>query len=745
MYNKNRSFSRFLYFVIFFPILFLNNYNCQINTNNRPVLNIIKTDRAIELTGKLDSPAWALTQPVELNYETEPGNNIPASQKTMVYALYDDKNIYFGFKCLDTNPGQIRGNITDRDKMYSDDYVQVNLDLYGDYQRTYKLAVNPYGIKGDILNENISFDMIWEAYAAKNPNGWIAEIAIPFSSLNFPQKDEQEWIIGIERNYPRENNKTFSWTRWDKNIPNPMQQAGILRGLKNIISGGSVEILPYLMGQQSGYISDRANPASGINYDPIVGRIGGGITYSPSSNFKLEAVLNPDFSQIESDEAQISVNTTFALYYPEKRPFFLSGTEILSNILYYTRSINDPLFAAKATGKSGSLSYFYQGAYDRNTIFTIPGEEQSNTVPTALKSFSNIGRVIYDFGDESFIGAAILTKNVEEGHNYVYVLDGIYKVWQNWYFSGRFYFSHTKELNNPAIFNSTRKLGNTPYTAGFNGEEFWGNRISLGIDHVSRNYTMSFEYEGNAPDVQIYNALYTTISQRRFGMNNNYIFYPDNSFIDKGIIGLYTNATFNYNGARKNLLLSPSVSLTMKGQTNLYLSYNLVNEEKYLSRDFLNVNNATIRFTTNPLKELSFGLNAQIGNFIYYSSDPTLGNGHNISGTIQVKPTSQLNISFSYSRAKLKNNDTGELYFDGNIYRIVGIYQFSQEMFFRTILQYDTFENTFQLYPLFSYKMNAFTTFYAGATSNYYNYEGEFGFRNTEQQYFIKIQYLLGI
>ena len=145
------------------------------------------------------------------------------------------------------------------------------------------------------------------------------------------------------------------------------------------------------------------------------------------------------------------------------------------------------------------------------------------------------------------------------------------------------------------------------------------------------------------------------------------------------------------------------------------------------------------------MNELSFNLGANIGDFIYRSSNPVVGTGHNVSASLQLKPTSQIDISLSYTRANLKNKLNDELYFDGNIYRAVGIYQFTPEFFVRTILQYNSFDKAFQLYPLISYKLNAFTTFFIGATSYYQDFEGEYGFRNTEQQYFIKLQYLIGI
>ncbi|TFH38588.1 MAG: hypothetical protein E4G95_03240, partial [Bacteroidia bacterium] len=437
-------------------------------------MNAIRIDNPIELTGTLDNSAWDLAQQIELKYETDPGDNLQASQRTIIYVLYDDEKIYFGFKCFDSNPEQIRANVSERDKMFNDDFVRVKLDLYGDYQRTYILAVNPYGIKGDLMNEDTNFDMLWEATAAKSGDGWTAEMSIPFSSLNFPQNQEQEWILSVERSLPRGNTRIFSWTKWDRDIPNQMQQAGLLLGIRNISTGGLIEILPYIMGQKGGHITDQANPNSGIAYSPPVGRVGGSIAYSPRSNLKLEAVINPDFSQIESDATQISVNTPFAINYPEKRPFFLSGKEVFSSMYYSSRTINDPLFAIKASGKTKALSYLYQSAYDRNTILIIPGEEQSNTIPTSLGSFSNVGRVTYDFGNESRVGGAVLVKNMKEAHNYVFEFDARYKFWQNWYLITYLYLTNTKELNDTVLFNSTRKLGNTGYTAGFNGEEFWG-------------------------------------------------------------------------------------------------------------------------------------------------------------------------------------------------------------------------------------------------------------------------------
>ena len=145
------------------------------------------------------------------------------------------------------------------------------------------------------------------------------------------------------------------------------------------------------------------------------------------------------------------------------------------------------------------------------------------------------------------------------------------------------------------------------------------------------------------------------------------------------------------------------------------------------------------------MNAISVSGSIQLGKYIYRADTPSMGHGHDISLDIVLKPTSQFNLEFSYARARLSSEETDSLFFDGNIYRAVAIYQFSPEIFLRTILQYDSFEKNFQVYPLFSYKLSAFTTFFVGATSSYINFSGDNGLVNTGQQYFIKLQYLFGI
>lgn len=715
--------------------------------NQRPSLTITKINRSIELTGKLDDPLWQTGQQIELNYEFYPGENTPAPQKTVVTALYDDKNIYFGFHCYDTEPEKIRANLSDRDAMFQDDFVIIVLDTYGDHQKAYELAVNPYGIQGDLMatrtNEDSNFNMVWESAAAINESGWTAEMKIPFKSLRFPKKDIQTWALNISRNMPRNSRIQIAWTPIDRNIPGFLVQSGVIEGLEGIKSSAAIELLPYVMGQQAGNIANAGDPESGLNYEKIEGRAGLGFSYVPGSNFSLDGVVNPDFSQIESDASQISVNTTFAIFYPEKRPFFLKGRELLQTPMYYSRSINDPLAAGRIIGKNGSLSYMYLTAYDRNTVFMIPGEEESSTIPTHEKSFVNIARLRYDLGDESYIGGMILTRNISDGYNYLYGFDWNYKFWGNWSFNGEGFFSQTQELNNPELFTSSREFGSSGYNAGFDGEKYSGTGVHLVLSRNGRNYGFFALVNDFSPTYQSYNGLFSTNNLRQYMLSHSYSFYPQNSFIDRGRIELTGKLQYNHDWNKKEQVIEPEISLTMKGQTNVRLSYLAMNDELFRGVQFESINRGRFNVNSRPLNFLSFGFGGQIGKFIYRTTSPVTGKGHNLNADLTLLPTSKFNISFSYSYSRLSDNVTGDLFYDGDIYRTVLKYQFSPKAFFRTIAEYNSFSESLNIYPLFNYKAGAFTTFYAGITNNFINYGDPFGFTTTNRQYFIKLQYML--
>jgi len=717
--------------------------------STKPRVKAYRIESDLVLTGKLSDPRWNLAQPVELGFEVMPGENTPAPQKTSVRILYNSDHIYVGFDCKDTNPSAIRAHITDRDKIFDDDIVGIILDTYGDLQRSYEFMVNPYGIQADLMrvgnHEDPSFDTVWKTSADIGESGWSAEMAIPFKSLRFPSEREQTWVALLFRVYPRTSRDQLSWTRYDRNNPCFMCQGGLIEGITDVQSTNSVELLPYVVGQQSGSLIDNSDPASSFENGKVNGRVGGGIRYSPGPDLSVEAVVNPDFSQVESDATQISVNSTFALNYPEKRPFFLYGADLFQNSIgtVYSRTINNPIASARVMGKSGSLSYGYLAASDRNTPYIVPGEESSNFVSTNLESFSNVARARYDFGNETFLGGMITTRNTASAHNYVGGIDWSYRFWENYSFRGELFQSDTKEVNDRSLLSSTRALGSTAYDAALNGEHYGGAAYQLGIRRDARDYSIGFQYMDRAPTFQAQNGFVPNNNARMVFLQQQYTFYPNDALFDSWSVEANAGLHFNHDGMRKEKWFVPGVSAQLKNQINVTVTYFAVNDEHFGGTQFDNINRTDVRVFARPSSAFTVSFEGSFGRFIRRSNNPEMGRGHDISLTATVRPTSRLQVELMFSRARLSSVASGELFYDGYVSRVMGIYQFTPEFFLRVIGQYDQFNKAIDFYPLLSYKLNPFTIFYAGSTYDLTDFGSPFGIKQTARQYFLKLQYLL--
>ncbi len=719
--------------------------------SSRLVVEAVRISSDLSLSGNLEDTNWRRARPVSVDVEVTPGENIPAPQHTTVRVLYSQEKIYFGFDCRDTHPSEIRAHVTDRDKCFDDDFVMVLLDTYGDYQRSYEFVVNPYGIQGDLLrttnNEDASFDGVWESAASIDSSGWTAEIAIPFKSLRFPSKQNQRWVAEFLRNYPRESRVQISWMKIDRDNPCLPCQGGTIEGLHDVQAAAStVDLLPYFLGRQTGSLYDQSDPRSNFTNGDIAGRVGGGVHYAPTPDFALDAVVNPDFSQVESDATQISVNSNFALFYPEKRPFFLLGADLLQNQTqtFYSRAINDPLGAARVIGKAGSLSFAYLAASDRNTPFIIPGEERDSTIATGLKSFSNIERLRYDFGKEAFLGGIIITRNTgADAHNYLGGIDWNYKFWENYYFGGEIFYANTKEVNDTTVLTDHQEFGSTGHDGTFNGESYGGTSATLSLQRSARDYSFSLQYLDRSATFQAQDGFVPNNDLRTATLQQQYTFYPTNAIIDQWSLALNTGLHFNQDGIHKETWAVPNIYAQFKGQTSVSINYLAVNDELYQNVQFRKINRGEISISSRPSSLLTLDFEGTFGKFIKRSLPVDVGTGHTISISTTLRPTSRLELDISYARAKLSSVATGELFFDGYIARSTGIFQFTREIFFRLIGQYDEFSKEFDVYPLLSYKLNPYTIFYAGSTYSLSDFGEPFGFQTTSHQYFLKLQYLI--
>lgn len=730
--------------------LFPHAKNAEVFTNPFIILKAVRINHSIQITGHLSDPAWKEAHQVTLSNEFQPIDKHQALQKTKVLVLYNKSTLYIGFICKDTNPSKIRAHISDRDKIFNDDYVGAIIDPYDNNQHAYEFFVNPLGIQADAMrsgnHEDESFDALWYSKAAESDSGYTAVMAIPFKSLGFPNKKIQNWSVQFVRNYPRKNDYMFSWTYVNLNESCFLCQNGRLTGLRNVNSSNTVEFLPYAIATKSSGLNNTDDPTSGFNTGTIKPRVGGSVSYSPNSSLSLDAVFNPDFSQVETDATQISVNNTFAVSYPEKRPFFMQGASLFHTPfdIYYSRMISDPLTAGKFTEKSGDFSLAMLTAYDRNANFIIPGLEGSSEVTSNLQDYVNVLRPNFNFGSDSHIGGIITTRNIDQAHNYVASADWDVKVMDHYYFGGQTAIANTTELNNDSLSTQfdNRTFGHSNYDAAFNGQHYNGIAFRAGFERRAKYYTFRLRYRQLSPTFQAQEGFITQTNIRRYDVDQQINYYPGNAILDHGHFHVQGRLRYDYSGR----LMSQNVSVDMFNQfthqTGLYIGYSLVNNIRYDNILFRNLHHIHVGFHSNASDILSFGGHIDAGRYIYHDN-PSLGKGYNLSGGITAKPTSRLHLHLSYDYSQLSSVSTGERYYSGSILRMTGIYNFSSKLFARLITQYDSFSKEFQVYPLIYYKLNPFTIFYAGMTDYMDNFGQPYGFRQTNREFFVKFQYLV--
>ena len=727
-----------------------SGYSQNADNHKNFVIDAIALSSNVEITGKLTDERWQKAQTVQCPFEIQPGENIPAKHQTLVKVLYSAEYLYLGFICKDPEPAAIRAHVCDRDANYQDDFVFVALDPYQNNQRAYEFIVNPLGMQSDLMrtgnSEDPTWDAVWYSKGAITDSGYTVEIAIPFKAIHFPPAEVQDWSMALIRNVPRESRYQNSWTPFDRNNSCSMCQGGTLRGLRGLQETGSLQILPYAAGSQAGALNDESDPQSGFANGKFKGKIGGGVRYSPNPSVSLEGVANPDFSQIESDATQISVNTTFAIFYPEKRPFFLDGADLYPTAIndFYSRMINNPMGAAKLLDKSQHFTFAYIGAQDRNSPFIVPGEEGSSVIQSSLQSFSNIVRAKYDFGTQSYIGAMGTARNFSSAYNYTGGLDWNLLFDGNYSFLGQALLSRTREVNDTTLFADDSRMGSTRFSKSFDGETYGGEALYAQFRRDARNYSFHLTYQGIGPTFQAQDGFVSANDLRSVDFENDYGFYPTESLITAGDVFAEGNVQYNYDNGRKQRWAAVGLSLQLKSQTSLTMIFLPSNEELFHDERFTGVRRGELQVYSAPTSVLQLSADVQLGRFVYHADDPSLGNGHLISTGLVLKPVPHLELDVTYSRSRLVDILTGQLLYDGYISRVTGIYQFSGDCFVRLIGQYDQFNSAIELDPLFSYKLNPFTIFYAGSTHSFTRYGDPFGMTPTERQFFVKLQYLWG-
>ncbi len=733
-----------------------------------PSLKVPLREGNIKIDGILTDAGWRNAGRAAGFAEHKPGDQTEPPVETEAFITYDAENLYVAFVCHD-DPSTIRSSMCDRENISNDDNICLLIDTYGNADWAYEFNVNPYGIQSDQMwtrsgGEDGGFDVIWESAGKVTDSGYQIEMAVPFSSLRFPNTPEQTWKVDFWRNHPRDIRRQYSWAAYDRNDPCWPCQWGTVTGIANVQPGKGIELLPSMIAYQSGSLAGSGTPQEPYDFqnaDPD-GELSLGTKYSITSSAVAELTYNPDFSQVEADAAQVDVNTTLALFYSERRPFFQEGSDLFrtwTNAVY-TRSINDPQVAGKFTFRNDRTSVAYLGARDEHSPIILPFEEGSAFL-VGEKSTSNILRVRRAFGKESYAGLLLTDRRMDGGGSgTVLSADGEFCLSRNFRFQWQAFGTHTREPNNAELndqiggyvaakyFDSTFDGGK--HTSYLDGESYYGHALITNIEERSRNFDFDINYIEYSPTFRLDNGFQAQNDRRQVEAVFEYTFFYEDGFVERINPGIGFGRAWNFRGERKDEWAYLEGEIMLKGQVSIHPRV-LRSAETYHGIYFDNIWYLHTCGHTQLSDMLGFQASINYNNIIARRENPpVMGRETSVYFGVEFKPIDRLLFepTITYSHGKEVGTDR-ELY-DGYIFWSRVSLQLTRRLAFRLVTQYDDFYQTWDVDPLLTYRINSFSMAYAGTTYDYgqvTEYPGDGttvnSMRMASRQFFVKVQYLL--
>ena len=386
-----------------------------------PVVEVPRMEESVEIDGNLSEAVWGSAAVLTGFWQHQPSDDRPAVDSTSVLVWYAPTAIYFGIRAY---APQVRATLADRDKIDGDDYVEIILDTYDDQRQAFVFGVNPLGIQSDGILQDAnrsggffggaerryvidrSPDFVYHSRGRVTDFGYEVEIRIPFKSLRYQSAESQTWGINVLRRIQYTGYED-TWAPVRQTNASFLAQSGKITGLTELRRGLVLDITPEATASSYGEPSE-----AGWEYGSVEPSLGGNVRWGVSNNLTLNATVNPDFSQVEADAAQIQFDPRNAVFFEEKRPFFLDGIELFESVspLIYTRRISDPLTALKLTGKVAST--------------TIAGLTAIDVGVVSDHRLFNVVRARRDLSEGAFVGGVYTDKIDGDDFNRVLAVDG---------------------------------------------------------------------------------------------------------------------------------------------------------------------------------------------------------------------------------------------------------------------------------------------------------------------------------
>ena len=616
--------------------------------------------------------------------QRDPNDGAPATERTEVWFGRTSSALYFVFVCYDNHLRALRSHLSRREDINNDDHVIVLLDPFQDRRKAVLYSVNPYGVQADAnftdtSDADYSYDQVWDSDGRITRQGWLGLIAIPFRSIR-SHRLSSDWGIVLYRKLPRNSEEDF-WPRVSHNISGILQQEGTLHGMETSTSSHNIQLNPYGIAQnertlftldpQNPYFSKRGLEATG----------GGDAKIVFHDYLVLDATVNPDFSTVESDQPQFTVNQRFPVYFPELRPFFLENSTYFATPLQllYTRNIVHPEYGLRLTGKIGHTNLGLLAIDDRQPGYGFPSADPLYH----QRAFFSTGRLSEDIGKGSSLGVIYVGKEFGEGWNRLGGADFTARLTEHWNLQGQMVESSTRGDRDspsysagPASYFQVQRDGHAfsindnfeDVSPGFRTQAGFIQSTNIRKNHVYSQYHWWFSGKGFV---------------QSFGVEGSQDVAWDHQHNR-----IYRYTTYDpFWTFSRDLVFAPVLgnnSDTLGPQNGYDFPTN---------RNFTQ-NNGGIVFRGEPWTQFSFNLSVfRSGNVNYNPASgalPSLLDQQHINAQFTLRPSHQITMDNTYLLDRDFKSHTSQFVYESQTFRTKANYQFTRALSARAIVEYDT-------------------------------------------------------
>jgi len=644
----------------------------------------------VEVDGVLGNDEWSAAGTITLPYEVDPAQNRPAAVETTCRVAHDAENLYLGCHARDPDPSSIRAYVTDRDGIEGQDRIVFTLDPFRDARRGFVFGVTALGVQFDALfnqqgrggtffgdgdpRQDPSWDTIWKSRGRIVEDGYTVEMAIPFGSLRFPERaDDGSWGVLVSRFRPRSRLVELRSTPLDRDQACVLCQAGELRGLSGVRPGSSVQISPTLTASR---VDAPGDDGSGLEAGSVDGEPGLNARWNPTSELTLNFTANPDFSQVEADAARLEVNNRFALFFPEKRPFFQEGADVFETPIraLFTRSIVDPVAGAKLTGKLGRSAVGALVAHDRVNRLLLPGSQLSTTTVLDRSVTTAVARLRRDLGASSTLGGLVVAREGEGYHNRVGGVDGFFQPWPS--FTARFQYLRSWTAYPVTVVRENDQPASELVDDAFQGQ----------LRYATRKWIVNSDFSREGPDFRADAGFVAQVGTRGGNVSvRRQVWGGSDRWFSRlsAQVGTWRNEETDGDLLDGGLW----VGLQYRGPGQLSLNYfpNFFREgfggrEFDMTTHFFNVG-------FRPWGSVGFRLTGQTGNTLDFANarkaDQVL-----LRPGVDFRVGRRTTLGLSHDFQRLEIPGTGQEIFEANLSEVRAVYNLNTRIFVRAIVQH---------------------------------------------------------